>query len=103
MCMNLRGLALNLALSGATAAGLAMPTIVRAQAKEPIKIGNTLPMTGSQAAYGNDFVSAMRMAVKDVNDMVMGGLSPEFVQYVIDTNTHRDLKAKMALNLWSKS
>ena len=43
------------------------------------------------------------MEFKDVNDMVMGGLSPEFVQYVIDTNTHRDLKAKMALNLWSKS
>ena len=43
------------------------------------------------------------MEFKDVNDMIMGGLSPEFVQYVIDTNTHRDLKAKMALNLWSKS
>lgn len=40
---------------------------------------------------------------KDVNDMVMGGLSREFVQYIIDTNTHSDLKARVALNAWSKS
>jgi transcription elongation factor Elf1 len=39
---------------------------------------------------------------KDVNDMVIGGLSCEFVQYIIDTNTFRDLKAKLALNMWSK-
>jgi len=25
------------------------------------------------------------------------------VRYIIDTNTHRDLKAKLALNMWSKS
>ena len=39
---------------------------------------------------------------KDVNDAVMAGLSSEFVQYIIDTNTFRDLKAKLALNMWSK-
>ena len=75
---------------GATAAGLAMPTIVRAQAKEPIKIGNTLPMTGSQAAYGNDFVSAMRMAVKDVNDM--GGFAGRPVEFIpLDTQADPQL------------
>jgi hypothetical protein len=40
---------------------------------------------------------------KDVNDMVMAGLSSDFVRYIIDTNTHRDLKAKLSLNMWSKS
>lgn len=40
---------------------------------------------------------------KDVNDMVLAGLSTDFVRYIIDTNTHRDLKAKLALNMWSKA
>lgn len=40
---------------------------------------------------------------KDVNDAVLGGLSPEFINYIIDTNTHNDLRAKLAFNSWSKS
>jgi len=40
---------------------------------------------------------------KDVNDMVLSGLSNDFVRYIIDTNTHRDLKAKLALNMWNKT
>jgi hypothetical protein len=40
---------------------------------------------------------------KDVNDMILAGLSADFVRYIIDTNTHSDLKAKLALNMWSKS
>jgi hypothetical protein len=39
---------------------------------------------------------------KDVNDMILAGLSADFIRYIIDTNTHRDLKAKLALNMWSK-
>jgi len=40
---------------------------------------------------------------KDVNDMVKTGLSPEFVKHIIDTNTYKDLAAKLALTKWSKS
>lgn len=40
---------------------------------------------------------------KDVNEMVKNGLSADFVRYIIDTNTHRDLRAKLALNTWSKA
>lgn len=40
---------------------------------------------------------------KDVNDMILAGLSADFVRYIIDTNTHNDLKAKLALNMWSKA
>lgn len=39
---------------------------------------------------------------KDVNDMVKAGLSPDFIRYIIDQNTHRDLKAKITLQRWSK-
>ena len=39
---------------------------------------------------------------KDINDMVMAGLSPEFIKHIIDTNTYRDLAAKLALTKWSK-
>jgi branched-chain amino acid transport system substrate-binding protein len=54
---------------GATAlTALALPAISRAQGKEPVRIGSALPLTGSQAGYGRDFDTSMRMAAKDVND-----------------------------------
>ena len=40
---------------------------------------------------------------KDVNDMVLAGLSPEFIKHIIDTHTYRDLAAKLALTKWSKA
>ena len=39
---------------------------------------------------------------KDVNDMVLAGLSPDFIKHIIDQNTYRDLAAKLVLNKWSK-
>jgi transcription elongation factor Elf1 len=39
---------------------------------------------------------------KDVNDAILGGLTPEFIKYIIDTNTHKDLMAKLKLTQWSK-
>jgi len=39
---------------------------------------------------------------KDVNDAILGGLSSEFVRYIIDQHTFKDLKAKLTLNTWSK-
>jgi predicted RNA-binding Zn-ribbon protein involved in translation (DUF1610 family) len=43
------------------------------------------------------------MMSKDVNDMILSGLSSDFIKYVIDTHTYRDLKAKFELNNWSKA
>jgi DNA primase len=40
---------------------------------------------------------------KDVNDMVLNGQSPEFIQYIIDKNTFNGLAAKLALSRWSKT
>jgi DNA primase len=39
---------------------------------------------------------------KDVNDMVIAGLSPDFIKHIIDQNTYKDLAAKLALQKWSK-
>jgi hypothetical protein len=39
---------------------------------------------------------------KDVNDAILAGLTADFIRYIIDLNTHRDLKAMIALKSWSK-
>jgi len=39
---------------------------------------------------------------KDVNDAIITGLTSDFVRYIIDQNTHKDLKAMVALKAWSK-
>jgi hypothetical protein len=39
---------------------------------------------------------------KDINDMILAGMSSEFIEYIIKQNTHRDLSAKLALQRWSK-
>ena len=39
---------------------------------------------------------------KDVNDAILAGLSSEFIKHIIDTNTYKDLAAKLALTKWSK-
>ena len=40
---------------------------------------------------------------KDVNNMVLSGLTPEFIKYIIDSNTYKDLEAKLILNKWSRA
>lgn len=42
------------------------------------------------------------MEHKDINDMVLAGLSSEFIEHIIKHNTYRDLSAKLALQKWSK-
>jgi transcription elongation factor Elf1 len=39
---------------------------------------------------------------KDVNDMILAGLSSAFIEHIIQQNTYRDLAAKLALSKWSK-
>lgn len=39
---------------------------------------------------------------KDINDAVIAGLSPEFIEHILKTNTYKDLSAKLALQKWSK-
>jgi branched-chain amino acid transport system substrate-binding protein len=77
-------------LGSATLAGLSLPAILRAQSKEPIRLGSALPLTGSQAGYGKDFDSSMRMGAKDVNDS--GGIAGRPVEIVtLDTQAEPQL------------
>lgn len=39
---------------------------------------------------------------KDINDMILAGLSSDFIDHIIKNNTYRDLAAKFALQKWSK-
>jgi transcription elongation factor Elf1 len=39
---------------------------------------------------------------KDINDMIKAGLSSDFIKYIIDQNTYKDLAAMLALKKWSK-
>ena len=39
---------------------------------------------------------------KDINEMVLSGLSPAALQHIIDTNTYEGLIATMKLNQWEK-
>jgi branched-chain amino acid transport system substrate-binding protein len=75
------------ALAGAAATSLAMPAIVRAQGKEPIRLATAMPLTGSQAGYGADFVTAMRLGAKDVTDQ--GGIAGRPVE-VLALDTQAD-------------
>jgi branched-chain amino acid transport system substrate-binding protein len=75
-------------LQAVTAAGLSAP-LAGGQAsaqdsKAPLKIGVTMPLTGSQAGYGTDFVTGMRQSLRDINDAGgIGGRPLELI--VIDT------------------
>ncbi len=76
-------------LAGATAV-LATPSIVRAQTADPIRLGTAMPLTGSQAGYGADFLTGMRMAVKDVN--AQGGFAGRQVELLaLDTQADPQL------------
>lgn len=39
---------------------------------------------------------------KDINDAILAGLSSDFLKHIIDSNTYRDLSAKLTLSKWSK-
>lgn len=39
---------------------------------------------------------------KDINDMIMNGMSASQIQDIIDKNTHEDLKAQMEFTVWKK-
>ncbi len=77
-------------LGAATLSSLSLPAILRAQGKEPIKIGSALPLTGSQAGYGKDFDTSMRMGAKDVN--AAGGAAGRMMEIVaLDTQAEPQL------------
>jgi hypothetical protein len=67
------------------------------RSKETVKKIDKSIMNGYNVCIWPD-----NMDHKDVNDMVLAGLSSEFIKHIIDTHTYRDLTAKLMLNKWSK-
>jgi branched-chain amino acid transport system substrate-binding protein len=85
-------------LGGASFAALAAPAILRAQTKDPIKLGTTLPLTGSQAGYGGDFLIGFKMGVADVN--AAGGIAGHPVELLaLDTQAEPALGINTANRL----
>jgi hypothetical protein len=39
---------------------------------------------------------------KDVNEAILAGLSSQFIQHIIDSNTYKDMQAQLRLNFWKK-
>lgn len=71
-------------IKAAAASAIAAPSFgvgAWAQGKEPLRCGVTLPLTGSQAGYGVDFVIGMRQALKDINDA--GGVEGRPLELVV--------------------
>ena len=54
---------------------------VQAQAKEPLRFGNGMPLTGSQALFGVDQVKAQQWAVDDIN--AKGGVNGRKLEMVL--------------------
>ncbi len=56
-----------LTTTAAGAATLAFPTVLRAQSKEPIRVGFPLPLTGPFAALANDLQRGATLAAEELN------------------------------------
>lgn len=82
-----RGLAV-LLIAGA---GLVAAGDLRAQSgKEPIRFGNGMPMSGTQALFGNDQVKAQQWAVEDIN--AAGGINGRKLEMILlDTQAEPQL------------
>jgi hypothetical protein len=39
---------------------------------------------------------------KDINEMVMNGLSPDEIERIISSNTFRDIEAQLNFTMWKK-
>src|SRR5437764_15341888 len=66
---------------GATALAATLPGRARAQAASTVKIGMSMPQTGSLGAGGQAALLALRMWVDEVN--VRGGLLNRRVEFIV--------------------
>lgn len=63
------------------AAGLGLGGQVLAQAKEPLRFGLAMPLTGSQALFGADQAKAAQWAVEDIN--AKGGIDGHKLEMIL--------------------
>ncbi|MBI2017038.1 MAG: ABC transporter substrate-binding protein, partial [Candidatus Rokubacteria bacterium] len=81
----MRGASMNrrsfLTTGSAAAAALAFPAVLRAQSRDPIRIGFPLPLTGPFAAIANDMQQGAQLAVDELN--AKGGILGRKVELLI--------------------
>ena len=79
-----------LALSALIMSGAAFTSAALAQAKDTLKFGLAMPLSGSQALYGADQVKAAQWAVADIN--AKGGVNGKQLEMiVVDTQADPQL------------
>jgi hypothetical protein len=39
---------------------------------------------------------------KDINEMIMNGISQDEIERIISSNTFRDIEAQLKMNMWKK-
>ena len=66
----------------AAAAALSFPAILRAQSKDPVRIGVPLPLTGPFAAIATDMKQGAELAVDELN--AKGGIGGRKIQPVVE-------------------
>jgi branched-chain amino acid transport system substrate-binding protein len=87
-----------LATTTTGAAALAFPAVLRAQSKDPIRIGFPLPLTGTFAAIAADMHRGAQLAAEEINAKGgIGGVPIELVCYDTQTLEAEALKAMSRL------
>ena len=89
-------------LAGAGAVGIAAlaPSAATAQAATPLRFGLAMPLTGSQATYGQDQVRAAQWAVDEINKA--GGINGKpLAAIVLDTQADAQTGIQAATRLTS--
>src|SRR5207249_12236580 len=70
-----------LTTTGACAATLAFPAVLRAQSKDPVRIGFPLPLTGPFAAIAGDMKQGAELGIDELN--TKGGILGRKVELLI--------------------
>ena len=65
--------------------------------KDIVRIMDKVIDRGYNVCFWPDSISQ-----KDINEMVMGGMKPDDIKHVIDSNTYNGLQAKMKMTTWRK-
>jgi branched-chain amino acid transport system substrate-binding protein len=91
-----RRTALKAAAGASIATALPLPTIISAQAAEPVRIGVIIGLTGSAAVAGNDGVKAMQLAAEEVNRA--GGVLGRPIELIVEDDEGRPKSGVEAAN-----
>lgn len=82
-------------LLGLLGAGLALPSLVRAQDSSPIRIGCMLPLSGNGSIEGNQVFKGVQLAVADIN--AAGGVLGRKIELATEDDESNTAKGATAV------